>query len=164
MTPELVPRVFATDRAAWEGPRADRETSSCASKPRLIVAPPVSFRVDRPLGTASATDDAAAGAADVLARRREHAGHRRAVRDAAPGARATSAPAAAIARGAWRLFCVALTALAASWIVSGRHYASLLIEDDRLFEFLAHAFMNAGATWLLYVALEPTSGGSRRAS
>ena len=47
-------------------------------------------------------------------------------------------------RGAWRLFCFALTAMVAAWIVSARHYPSLQIEDDRLFEFLAHALLTTG--------------------
>jgi hypothetical protein len=58
-------------------------------------------------------------------------------------------------RGAWRLFCFALAAMSASWIISARHYDSLLIEDDRLFEFVAHAMLNTGTVWLLYIALEP---------
>ena len=58
-------------------------------------------------------------------------------------------------RGAWRLFCLAMTALAAAWIVSAKHYASLQIENERLFEFVAHAITNAGTTWILYIALEP---------
>ena len=58
-------------------------------------------------------------------------------------------------RGAWRLFCTALTALSLSWIISARHYSSLMIEDERLFEFIAHALMNAGTIWLMYIALEP---------
>ncbi len=42
-----------------------------------------------------------------------------------------------------------------AWIVSAQHYASLQIENDRLFDFLAHAVMNTGTTWILYIALEP---------
>ena len=32
---------------------------------------------------------------------------------------------------------------------------SLQIENERFFEFVAHALLNTGTTWLLYIALEP---------
>ncbi len=48
-----------------------------------------------------------------------------------------------------------MTVLFAAWIVSARHYASLQIENERLFEFVAHAIAQRGTTWILYIALEP---------
>ena len=154
VTPELVPRVFGTERAAWEGTRADRETVKLRVEAAAFRGAPVSFRVTGPWEppiprttaplaqptfwrvVANTLGTVVLFATLLLARGNLRAGR---------GDR----------RGAWRLFCVALAALAASWIVSGRHHASLLIEDDRLFEFLPHALMNAGTTWLLYIALEP---------
>jgi hypothetical protein len=58
-------------------------------------------------------------------------------------------------RGAWRLFCFGFAALLAAWIVGARHYSSVLIEDDRFFEFVGYGLRRIGLIWLLYIALEP---------
>jgi serine/threonine-protein kinase len=58
-------------------------------------------------------------------------------------------------RGAWRLFCFAFAVQLAAWVVSARHYNSLLVEDGRFFEFVGFALRRIGTIWLLYIALEP---------
>ncbi len=48
-----------------------------------------------------------------------------------------------------------MTVWFAAWLISARHYQTFQIEDDRFFEFLAHALLNTTIAWLLYLALEP---------
>jgi serine/threonine-protein kinase len=152
--PVMLPRGFASERAAWEGPLPGVEGATLHVEAAAHRGAPISFRVTGPwepivprtsppmaqpqlwrvmsnmLGTLVVFGTL------LLARNnlRDGRGDR---------------------RGANRLFTFALAALAASWIVSARHYASLQIEDDRLFEFVAHAVLTTGTIWLLYVALEP---------
>ena len=149
-----MPRAFATERAAWEAPHPAIAGAVLHVEAAAHRGQAVAFRVAGPgdpivPATVSPTAPARAWrvAASVtattvilatllLARRNLRAGR---------GDR----------RGAWRLFCLAMTAMAAAWIVSAKHYASLQIENERLFEFVAHAVTNAGTTWILYIALEP---------
>ena len=58
-------------------------------------------------------------------------------------------------RGAARIFFFTLAVWFAAWLVGARHYSTFAIEDDRFFEFLAHALLNTAIAWLLYLALEP---------
>ena len=155
VSPQLVPRTFATERAAWEGPvpgvdGATMHVEAAAYRGAAVAfratgpSEPVVPRTTTPVAAANTTWRTIASTLGtvlmlctlLLARINLRAGR---------GDR----------KGAWRLLCVALTAMIASWIVSARHYSALLIEDDRFFEFLAHAIVNAGTVWLLYIALEP---------
>jgi serine/threonine protein kinase len=155
VSPQLLPRAFATERAAWEGPvpgvdGAILHVEAAAHRGAAVAFratgpwEPIVPRTTQPVAAANATWRVLANTLGTimllctlhLARSNLRAGR---------GDR----------KGAWRLFCFALAAMAASWVVSARHYASLLVEDDRLFEFLAHAIVNTGTVWLLYVALEP---------
>ena len=154
VTPQIVPRSFATERAAWEAPHPAIAGAVLHVEAAAHRGQAVAFRVAGPgdpivPATTSPTAQTRAWrvAANVtativilatllLARRNLRAGR---------GDR----------RGAWRLFCLAMTAMVAAWIVSAKHYASLQIENERLFEFVAHAVTNAGTTWILYIALEP---------
>ena len=153
--PQVVPRSFATERAAWEGPLPGVEGGVLHVEAAAHRGKAVSFKVTGPWepivpGTtspvaptsrfwpnvANAMGTIVMFATLLLARSNLRAGR---------GDR----------RGAWRLFCFALTAMVAAWIVSARHYPSLQIEDDRFFEFVAHALLTTGTVWLLYIALEP---------
>jgi serine/threonine-protein kinase len=151
--PQLAPQSFATERAAWEGPQPGVDGGVLHVEAAANRGAPVGFRVTGPgepivprttpffqrtgwrlLVNAVAT--LLILSTLLLARRNLRAGR---------GDR----------RGAWRLFCVAMSSLIAAWIVSGKHYTALHIENDRFLEFLAHALANAGTTWALYLALEP---------
>ena len=138
ITPELVPRAFATDRAAWQGTRAGADDVPLRVEAAAHRGAPVSFRVTGPWEppiprstpplnpptfwrvTSNVLGTIVMFTTLLFARGNLRAGR---------GDR----------RGAWRLFCTALTALSLSWIISARHYSSLMIEDERLFEFIAHA-------------------------
>jgi serine/threonine-protein kinase len=154
VAPQLAPQAFATERAAWEGPQAGVEGGVLHVEAAALRGLPVGFRVTGPgepivprttpaFGQrrgwrviVNATATLLILSTLLLARRNLRAGR---------GDR----------RGAWRLFCLAMSALVVAWIVSGTHYASPQVENDRLLEFLAHALTNAGTTWALYIALEP---------
>jgi serine/threonine-protein kinase len=153
--PQVVPRSFATERAAWEGPLSGVEGGVLHVEAAAHRGKAVSFKVTGPWepivpgatspvarssqfwpNVANAMGTIVMFATLLLARSNLRAGR---------GDR----------RGAWRLFCFALTAMVAAWVVSARHYPSLQIEDDRFFEFVAHALLTTGTVWLLYIALEP---------
>ena len=155
VAPRLVPRVFATERAAWEAPLAGVENGTVHVEAAAHRGIAVSLRVTGPwepvipLTTSPAPGSSrfwrvvantmgtvVMFATLLLARSNLRAGR---------GDR----------RGAWRLFCFALAALTTSWILAARHYASLQIEDDRLFDFARFALFYIGTIWLLYIALEP---------
>ena len=153
VTPQLVPRAFATERAAWEGPQPGVDGGVLHVEAAAHRGLPVGFRVTGPgepivprttpyfqrrgwRSLVNATATLLILSTLLLARRNLRAGR---------GDR----------RGAWRLFCVAMSALVLAWIISAKHYTALNIENDRLLEFIAHALTNAGTTWALYIALEP---------
>jgi hypothetical protein len=152
--PQIVPRAFATERLAWEGPNPAAPDATLHVEAAAHRGRAVAFRVTGPgepivprttppgaqvrnwRVAANVTATVVILATLLLARRNLRAGR---------GDR----------RGAWRLFCVAMTAFAAAWIVSAKHYTSPQIENDRLGLFIAQAVLNAGTTWILYIALEP---------
>jgi serine/threonine-protein kinase len=152
--PQLVPRGFADERAAWEGPLAGGDgalhVEAAAHRGSLVsfraTGPwePVVPRTTPPMAPdrfswrilATLLGTVLVVATLLLARANLRAGR---------GDR----------RGAWRLFCFAFAALAAAWLFGARHYSSALIENDRVFEFLGYAIRRVGTIWLLYIALEP---------
>ena len=155
VTPVLLPQEFASERAAWEGPQPGVDGGKLHVEAAAHRGAAVSFRATSswepivprttpPMGsqgsiwtvTASTLGTLVIIATLLLARRNLAAGR---------GDR----------RGAWRLFCFAFAALLASWIVGARHYSSVLIEDDRFFDFVAFGLRRIGLIWLLYIALEP---------
>jgi hypothetical protein len=154
VTPQLVPRAYATERAAWEGAHPTEKDVVLHVEAAAYRGQPVAFRLAGPgepvvprttspvaqtrswRVAANVTATCFILASLVLARKNLRAGR---------GDR----------RGAWRLFCFALTATTAAWIISAKHFASLQLENERLGLFIAMAIMNTGTTWILYVALEP---------
>jgi serine/threonine protein kinase len=153
--PVLLPRVFATDRAAWEGPLSGIDGATLHVEAAAHRGSAVSFRATGPwepivprttppLATQRFNYRVVANTVGtiiifgtlLLARSNLRAGR---------GDR----------RGAWRLFCFAMAALVAAWVVSARHYDSLLVEDGRFFEFIGYAVRRVGTIWLMYIALEP---------
>jgi hypothetical protein len=154
VTPQLVPRAYATERSAWEGPHPAADGVVLHVEAAAFRGVPVAFRLAGPgepivpRTTSPVTQSRAWRVAAnvtatlfilaslVLARKNLRAGR---------GDR----------RGAWRLFCFALTALFAAWIISAKHYPSAQIENDRLSDFIALSVMYTGTMWILYIALEP---------
>ena len=154
VAPTLLPRTFASERAAWEGPLAGVENASLHIEAAAHRGTPIAFRVTGPMEpvtprtsppiaqpafwrvVSSTVGTLMVLGTMLLARNNLRAGR---------GDR----------RGANRLLALAFGAMFAAWIVSARHYPSLTIEDDRLFEFVAHTLVFTGTIWLLYIALEP---------
>ena len=152
--PQLAPRTYATERRAWEGPQPGVDGATLHIEAAAQRGVPVAFRrtgpgepivprttspVSQGRGWRIATNVTATVlllATVLLARRNLRAGR---------GDR----------RGAWRLFCFALTAMVGAWVVGAQHYSSLQIENQRLNLFIAEAVMSTGTTWILYIALEP---------
>jgi hypothetical protein len=153
VAPQIVPRSFASERAAWEGPHPAAADIVLHVEAAAHRGKAVAFRVTGPgepvvpatstftptrawRVAANVTSTILVLAALLLARRNLRAGR-------------------GDTRGAWRLFCVAMTAATISWLISGKHYTSAQIENERLGLFIAQAVMSTGMLWILYVALEP---------
>ena len=154
VAPQIVPRSFATERMAWEGPHPAAADVVLHVEAAAHQGKAVAFRVTGPgepivpattspiaqtrawRVAANVTSTILTLAALLMARRNLRAGR---------GDR----------RGAWRLFCVAMTATTMSWIISGKHYALPQIENERLHLFIAQAVLNTGTLWIFYIALEP---------
>ena len=151
--PMWIPRAHSTEWRAWEGTLPDRPDVALRVEASAHKGVPLSFRV---LGPWTPDEQPAAPPAAsgfwqiatnllgnvllittlVLARRNLRAGR---------GDR----------RGAGRLFVFATGVWIAAWVVGAQHYRSFTIEDDRFFEFLAHAAISSIILWLLYISLEP---------
>ena len=58
-------------------------------------------------------------------------------------------------RGAARIVFFTMAVWIVAWVIGARHYSTFQLEDDRFFEFLAHALLNTAIGWVLYIALEP---------
>ena len=154
VTPQLVPRAYATDRAAWEGPHPAVDNVVLHVEAAAHRGLPVAFRVTGP-------------GEPVVPRTTSPMGQTRAWRIAANVtatllilatlliARSNLRAGRGDRRGAWRLFCFALTAMTAAWIVSAKHYTLWQIENDRFNMFVAQAVVFTGTIWVLYIALEP---------
>ncbi len=153
--PIWLPRAYANQRAAWEGLLREGSSMKVRVEASAYRGQPVYFKITGPWSpppvaaqTSSATSrgfwQLAANvlgsvlllAVLVLARGNLRAGR---------GDR----------RGAGRIFFFTMTVWFAAWLISARHYSTFQIEDDRFFEFAAHALLNTAIAWLLYVALEP---------
>ncbi|HET7220456.1 MAG TPA: serine/threonine-protein kinase, partial [Vicinamibacterales bacterium] len=153
--PVLLPKAFATERAAWEGPAPGVDGATLHVEASAHRGAAISFRATGPWEPAVPRTTPPIPQSNLTWRTIANTLGSVLVFATLLLARSNLRAGRGDRRGAWRLLCVAMAALVASWIVSARHYTSLLIEDERLFEFLAHALMNAGTVWLLYIALEP---------
>jgi serine/threonine protein kinase len=153
--PIWLPRVYASQRAAWEGPLGEGHPMKVRVEAAAHRGLPVYFKITGPWSPAPLSAQTSAStnrrfwqvtanvlgsvllvAILLLARSNLRAGR---------GDR----------RGAARIFFFTLAVWFAAWLVGARHYSTFQIEDDRFFEFFAHALLNTSIAWLLYVALEP---------
>jgi serine/threonine-protein kinase len=154
VAPHIVPRSFATDRAAWEGPHPALPDAVLHVEAASHRGQAVAFRVTgpgEPIVPATTSPVAQTRAWRVTA----NVARTVIILGTLLLARKNLSAGRGDRRGAWRLFCFATMALTASWIISAKHYSSPQIENDRLLEFIAHAIMNTGTIWILYIALEP---------
>jgi hypothetical protein len=154
VSPILLPRAFATERAAWEGPLAGEEGAKLHVEAAAHRGAAIAFRVtgpSEPVVPRTTPPTAQQGIWQVIANMLGTVMVFATLLLARSNLRAGRGD----RRGANRLFSFALAALTASWIVSARHFSSLQIEDDRLFGFLARAVLTTGTIWLLYISLEP---------
>ena len=154
VTPVLVPRVFASEREAWEGPLAGVDGATLHVEAAAHRGLPTSFRVTGPwepivprTSSPVASSSVWRSVANVLGTV--------VIFSTLLVARSNLRAGRGDRRGAWRLFCFGMAVLVAGWVISAKHYASPQIEDDRLFDFLKQAVFSTGTAWLLYIALEP---------
>jgi serine/threonine protein kinase len=153
--PIWLPRVYASQRAAWEGPLGEGSAMKVRVEAAAHRGLPVYFKITGPWSPPPVTTQATSttsprfwqvaanvlGSILFLATVLLARGNLRAGR----GDR----------RGAGRIFFFTMAVWAAAWLIGARHYSTFQIEDDRFFEFLAHALLNTAVAWLLYIALEP---------
>jgi serine/threonine-protein kinase len=153
--PIWLPRAYASQRAAWEGPLGEGHPMKVRVEAAAHRGQPIYFKITGPWSPPPVATQASSTAGGrfwqvtanvlgsvlllaivLLARSNLRAGR---------GDR----------RGAARIFFFTLAVWFAAWLVGARHYSTFQIEDDRFFEFVAHALLNTSVAWLLYVALEP---------
>jgi serine/threonine-protein kinase len=154
--PQWTPRIYAGERAAWEGPMPAAPDQKIRIEAASYRDKPVSFQVvwpwTRPLRMDLPTQQsglsralALAGTVLVIALM---AGAVLLVRHNLTSGRADR-------RGASRIALVLLAAWTASWILGARHRYDVNAELQLFFTFLSIALLNIGFTWLFYLALEP---------
>jgi predicted Ser/Thr protein kinase len=153
---EWTPRIYAEDRAAWEGPMPGAADRTIRVEAASYGDRPVSFQIiwpwTRPVRMDLPTQQsglsralALAGSILVIALM---AGAVLLVRYNLKSGRADR-------RGASRIALVLLAVWTASWALGGRHQYDVNAELQLFFSFFSSALLNTGFTWLFYLALEP---------
>jgi hypothetical protein len=150
-----MPRVFASERAAWEGPLPGVDGGTLHVEAAAHLGSIVSFRSTGPWEPVVPQTTPPVASSGISWRIAATVLGTVLVFGTLMLARANLRAGRGDRRGAWRLFCFAFVATVVSWLFGARHYASTLIENDRLFEFLGYALRRVGTIWLLYIALEP---------
>ena len=152
--PQWVPRAYASDRAAWEGPLREGSTIRVRVEAAAYRNTPVFFKVTGPWTSVPRAGPAAPSrqsfwatvtnvifalltvATVLLARRNLRAGR-------------------GDVRGAVRISVATLGIWVAAWALHARHYQSLDTESSRFAAFFAYAVLNSTTLCLLYIAIEP---------
>jgi hypothetical protein len=152
---QWTPRVYADERAAWEGPMPGEPATRLRVEAAAYRGKAVSFQIIGPWTTPTRMQQTPkTTSARVIA--------------VIGTALALLLLAAAIAlarynlrvgrgdrRGAWRLALFMLGVFVLAWAFGARHRADLQVESNDFFIAVALALLNVGILWLLYVALEP---------
>ena len=152
---QWTPRVYADERAAWEGPVPGQPQTKIRVEAASYRGKPVSFQIIGPWTIPSRMTQqartpterllAVAGGSillvllcgtAVLARHNLRVGR---------GDR----------RGGARLSLFVLSVSMLAWAVGARHVADLSLEINQLLINLAFAMLSGGLLWLIYIALEP---------
>jgi serine/threonine-protein kinase len=153
---EWTPRIFAEQRAAWEGPMPAAPDQTIRIEAASYRDVPVSFQVIWPWTRPTRMDlpTQPSGLSRALA-----LGGTLLIIALMIGAvalvRYNLKSGRADRRGASRVALVLLTVWTASWILGARHRYDINAELQLSFSFLSIALLNTGFTWLFYLALEP---------
>jgi serine/threonine-protein kinase len=153
---EWTPRIFAEQRAAWEGPMPAAPDQTIRIEASSYRDVPVSFQVIWPWTRPTRMDlpTQPSGLSRALA-----LGGTLLIIALMIGAvalvRYNLKSGRADRRGASRVALVLLTVWTASWILGARHRYDINAELQLFFSFLSIALLNTGFTWLFYLALEP---------
>jgi hypothetical protein len=155
-TPLWIPNAYADQRAAWEGPLPGQPAIQLRVEAAAYRGRPAFFQVVGPWTSRPRMEQAAPAAASRVFR----IGLGLIVLLLFGGALALARHNVRIGRGdrrgATRVALFVLGAMMAAWVIGARHSAELLSEVNHfLGDFLGAQLVNAGALWLVYVALEP---------
>ncbi|HVL66012.1 MAG TPA: serine/threonine-protein kinase, partial [Vicinamibacterales bacterium] len=155
-TPQWNPPVHTDTRAAWEGPLPWKPDTAVRVEAGTYGGRPATFKVIGPWTQPISTDPprppsarirflSLAGALLVLALL---VGALVLVRFNLRSGRADR-------RGAARIALFLIWVSSAAWLLGADHSLNLDTELELLFRFLSGTLLNAGLTWLFYLALEP---------
>ena len=153
--PTWVPRAYASERAAWEGPLPKAPDQKLRVEAAAHRGAPVFFKVVGPWAPVQPSTTSAAPAAGRFWRTLADVVAMLVLVGALLLARANLRAGRGDRRGAGRLFVFTMTVLFVAWLISARHYGSFQIEGSQFFDFVAYALLSTGRAWILYIALEP---------
>ena len=154
--PQWTPRIYAEDRAAWEGPMPAAPDQTIRIEAASYRSVPVSFQVIWPWTrpTRMELPAQATGLSRALS-----LGGAFLVTALLVGAvmlvRANLKSGRADRRGAFRIGLALLAIWVVAWALGARHRFDINAELGLFFSFFSVALLNTAFTWLFYLALEP---------
>ena len=153
--PELVPRGYADERAAWEGPLRQGSAIRVKAEAASYRGRAVFFRVTGPWTPTERAATSSSGRNPSVWRFAGTMVGLLLLAGSIALARSNLRAGRGDLRGAARisLFCLAVWLFA--WTIGASHYHSLDTERARLFTFLGVALFQVTGLFLLYVSLEP---------
>ena len=153
--PELVPRAYADQRAAWEGPLREGSPIRVKAEAASYQGRAVLFRVTGPWTPTERAATTSSGILPSVWRFSASMIGLLLLAGTIALARSNLRAGRGDLRGATRisLFCLAVWLIA--WTLGASHYQSLDTERARLFTFLGVALFQVTGLFLLYVSLEP---------
>jgi len=153
--PTWVPREYATERAAWEGPLPTAPAQTLRVEAAAHRGVPVFFKTIGPWAPVQPATVSAGTPPRTFWRALSDVMGTAVIFGALLLARVNWKAGRGDRRGAGRLFALEMAVLTVAWIIGARHYASFPIEMNTLYTFVAFSLLTTGRAWVLYIALEP---------
>ncbi len=153
--PVWLPRAYATERAAWEGPLRDGSSMKVRVEAAAYRGQTVYFKITGPWSPAPVASQTSSPTPRRLWQVVANVMGSVLLLGTVLLARSNLRAGRGDRRGAARIVFFTMAVWIVAWVISARHYSTFQLEDDRFFEFLAHALLNTAIGWVLYIALEP---------
>src|SRR4029453_18802077 len=145
--PTWIPRAYANERAAWEGPLPKAPEQTLRVEAAAHHGAPVFFKTVGPGAPVKPSTISAAPAPRTFWRNFADIVALLVLFGALLLARGNLRAGRGDRRGAGRLFIFSMTVLFVAWVISARHYASWQTEGNHLFNFIAFALLSTGRAW-----------------
>jgi hypothetical protein len=153
--PAHTPRVYADQRAAWDGPMPQRPDVTLRVEAASYRGRPVAFTVIGPWTLPAGEDIRPAGSVQRAASVAGTIVVLSLIAGAVMLVHANLKSGRGDRRGANRVALFLLGVSIASWAIGARHTSDVERETGHFFVALAFSMLNVGFTWLFYLALEP---------